>query len=296
MTETGDYLVEKKSGQRRALAGGTTILSSAECEWDGIRLTVRRREQFEEEDVAFDRHVVVLQKRGTVDLEVREDGRWQRTVIRPGMVSFYPAGWQFSARLTEPAEFVALWVDPGFASRVLQDGGKESLVPFRGVEDPLIRGVMEAMHEAVRRRTADRAYAEALAGSLVQHLARRGRQQQAPDLPRVQGGLTRSVVRRVVDFMEAHLADDLSLEQLAEVAGLSQFHFARQFKVTLGVAPYAFLRERRLDRARDLLVRGEGTIAEIASRTGFCDQSHLSAHFKRRFGASPRAFVRGLSD
>ena len=278
------------------LTDGTTVLSSSESDWKGIRLTVRRRSDFEATDVAFDQHVVVMQRRGTVDLEVREAGKWLRTVLRPGMVSFYPAGWTFSARLSEPAEFVVLWVDQAFAAQVLKqdENGEADLKPFRGVDDSLVRSVMENLHEAVQRRTDDRAYVESLAVSLVRHLARRGRPDDSVLRPRVHGGLTRTVVRRVVEFMEAHLSEEISLQQMADVAGLSQYHFARQFKVTLGVAPYAYLRERRLDRARELLLAGGETIAEIASRTGFCDQSHLSAHFKRRFGASPRAFVRRL--
>jgi AraC family transcriptional regulator len=101
-------------------------------------------------------------------------------------------------------------------------------------------------------------------------------------------------LRRVIEYIDAHLGQGLSLAELAGVAGLSPFHFARVFKRTTGLAPHQFVVRCRVERARDLLVRGQATVADVAAHVGFADQSHLSAHFKRVFGMTPAAFVRSM--
>jgi AraC-like DNA-binding protein len=92
--------------------------------------------------------------------------------------------------------------------------------------------------------------------------------------------------RRVVDYVETHLADDLRLEQLAGVAGLSKFHFARAFRDALGMSPHAFVVHRRLARAL-ALVRRQHAVSDVARWCGFADHAHLTRAFKSRFGATP---------
>lgn len=108
--------------------------------------------------------------------------------------------------------------------------------------------------------------------------------------PRWQGGLPPRVLRRVLEYVDLHLTEDLKLEQLALTAGLSLHHFARAFKTSVGVPPHQFLLQRRLNLARDLLTSTHRPIADIAIAAGFSDQSHLSRHFRQSFAVSPNAF------
>ncbi|HKQ40341.1 MAG TPA: helix-turn-helix transcriptional regulator, partial [Verrucomicrobiae bacterium] len=78
---------------------------------------------------------------------------------------------------------------------------------------------------------------------------------------------------------------------LAGAAGLSPFHFARLFKRSTGLSPHQYVLRCRVERARGLLMRSKASIAEVAVEVGFCDQSHLAAHFKRVYGVSPKAFL-----
>lgn len=111
--------------------------------------------------------------------------------------------------------------------------------------------------------------------------------------PRIRhAGLTGACLRRVVGFIDARLHEPLPLTSLAAEARLSAFHFARAFKRTTGLSPHQFVLLRRIERARELLLRPEARIADVATRVGFCDQSHLSGHFKRVHGVPPREFVR----
>ncbi len=103
------------------------------------------------------------------------------------------------------------------------------------------------------------------------------------------GKLDHLKTRQVQEFIEEHLGDNLTLVSLADVAGVSASYFSRLFRNRLGVAPHQYLLQRRLDRARTLLQNNRQSIAEIASVTGFSDQSHLTRHFKRQFGVTPQA-------
>src|SRR5262249_27202885 len=106
------------------------------------------------------------------------------------------------------------------------------------------------------------------------------------------GALPRGKLRAVVEYIEGHLDTGATLEQLAAVVGLSPYHFARQFKQATGLPPHQFPLSRRVEWAKDLLLAGNDlSLAEIALRAGFSDQSQFSRHFKRLVGVTPGRFA-----
>jgi AraC-like DNA-binding protein len=108
--------------------------------------------------------------------------------------------------------------------------------------------------------------------------------------PQARGGLPPAAMRRVHEYMEAHLHDSIELVELAAIAGLSIFHFARQFKQSAGVTPHYYLIRSRIERARELLASTDLSLSEIAFATGFSDQSHLTRHFRQLIGVTPGQF------
>ncbi len=90
----------------------------------------------------------------------------------------------------------------------------------------------------------------------------------------------------------AHLADDIGLEDLAAIANLSAKHFARAFRQSTGMPPHRWLIERRIDRAKALLMEDRLNLAEIALTCGFADQSHFTAAFRKSVGATRAIFRR----
>jgi transcriptional regulator of acetoin/glycerol metabolism/AraC-like DNA-binding protein len=108
--------------------------------------------------------------------------------------------------------------------------------------------------------------------------------------PQVHGGLSPGTLRRVGEYVEAHLSDTVDLATLAAVAGLSIHHFAREFKQSLGIAPHHFLIRNRVERAKNMLAHTDLSLSEIAYAVGFSDQSHLARRFRQMLGVTPGQF------
>jgi len=109
---------------------------------------------------------------------------------------------------------------------------------------------------------------------------------------RFRGGLAGGALRRVRAYIEAHIGERISLDQLARQAGVSRFHFARQFRLSTGQSPMGYLRRVRIERSKSILQTRDTTIAEVAARLGFSDQSHFTRIFGRLVGVSPGSFAR----
>jgi AraC family transcriptional regulator len=110
-------------------------------------------------------------------------------------------------------------------------------------------------------------------------------------LPRTRLGAR--TLRLLEAYVQAHLETEIRIGDLAALAGLSRFHFARMFRASVGQTPHRYVLDRRLARARDLVRSGDSPLREIAALTGFADQSHLTRTFKRTFGTTPAAMRAG---
>ena len=109
---------------------------------------------------------------------------------------------------------------------------------------------------------------------------------------RFRGGLAGGALRRVRAYIDDHIGEHISLDELARQAGVSRFHFARQFRLSTGESPMEYLRRVRIERSKSILQTRDTTIAEVAARLGFSDQSHFTRIFGRLVGVSPGSFAR----
>ena len=136
---------------------------------------------------------------------------------------------------------------------------------------------------------AGRLYGESLATALAVHILQKysNKQLQSRDYP---SGLPSYKLRQVIEYIQAHLEQDLNLTQLAEVAELSQYYFVRMFKQSVGVAPYQYVLQCRVERAKQLLQKNNLAIAQVALCCGFTDQNHLTRVFRRLTSTTPKAY------
>jgi AraC family transcriptional regulator len=152
---------------------------------------------------------------------------------------------------------------------------------------------MLALAEDVRAGLPSGAlYGECLGASLVAQLARRSSGGRAP-VARGKG-LAPKTLRRILDDIDANLEGDLSLQHLAELAGMSLDGFIRVFKQSTGVPPHRYVLRKRVESAQALLGNPAISLAEVALRAGFADQSHFSRMFHRLTGLAPRQYRRAL--
>src|SRR5262249_31982168 len=99
-------------------------------------------------------------------------------------------------------------------------------------------------------------------------------------------------ISRVKAHVETHLESTLRMRDLAAITRLSNGHFCRAFTRSVGVAPFAYVAERRLVRAQELMLTTDDPLSQIAISWGLCDQSHLTRLFRRHVGTSPNVWRR----
>lgn len=101
------------------------------------------------------------------------------------------------------------------------------------------------------------------------------------------------VVRRMREYLDAHFAENISMQSMSDSMGLSPFYMARLFNKMVGLPPHAYQVQRRIQKAKQLLRCGSGNkLSDVAADCGFSDQSHLNRHFKRALGVTPGAYQR----
>jgi AraC family transcriptional regulator len=166
------------------------------------------------------------------------------------------------------------------------------LVPTLQARDPRIMHIALALQEEAQAgspggRIFTDSLATALAARLVQNYACASARTLRDNMP-----LQPWRLRRVSEYVDAHLDQDLSLAQLAAVAGFSVSHFKPLFKRATGMAVHQYVIERRVARARQLLLTGDQSLSEIALQAGFSHQSHMARWLRRLLGTTPAALAR----
>jgi AraC family transcriptional regulator len=107
-----------------------------------------------------------------------------------------------------------------------------------------------------------------------------------------EGGLPQQKLKQAIDYIQEHLAQQIFLNELANDLGISRYYFCRLFKQSTGLSPHQYVIQQRVERAKQLLVQGKMSIANIAQACGFTHQSHLNRHFKRLTGVTPKTLLK----
>jgi AraC family transcriptional regulator len=276
-----------------------TDASSDRLGWVGLQAARCRAEPaFERIVPALTYHRLVFVARPPDELDLRYDDVKRHNPPPSGSITLVPAGSPVWARSSGHKDELHIFLDSGLVARVAAeafdlDPTRLTVPPLDGLHLPHLRAAMGAVDaELTAGGVAGPLASESLANVLAVHLIRHV---SAPRQPtrRSDGALSRAKLRAVVEYVEEHLDAGLTLEQMAAVAHLSAYHFARQFKVATGQPPHQYLITRRVERAQQLLHADRDlSLAEIAASVGFADQSHFSHHFKRVVGVTPRQFRR----
>jgi AraC family transcriptional regulator len=139
----------------------------------------------------------------------------------------------------------------------------------------------------------DHAYAETL-GLLLLWELRHAADPKCSQLKPVRGGLSGHQLRRIKEFVDAHMSKEIGISELATLVGLSQFHFIRAFKHSVGLSPYQYVLSARISVAKEMLSKRDMLIAEVARGVGFSDVAQLNRVFRKLIGVTPTAFRREI--
>lgn len=253
--------------------------------------------------VMFKQYVFILHIGRPITCEYEERGRLRRFLKSPGTVGFFPSGEPiYTTRLyTEkgaPSTDLLVALDPVFvsksATKLELDLDRVELIQQRRKSDPALHHIALALQEGIQTGDmTDLMYSEALSTALTVHLLREyGGVRVPPKYP--PGGLSRDRLGRALAYIKERLNTDLTVSEIAQVLGLSPYHFVRSFKASTGQSPHQYVIEARVRKAKDLLATGHFTVGEVANEVGFFDQSHLTRHFKRIFGLPPKALLNSV--
>jgi AraC family transcriptional regulator len=269
------------------------LLSSKPKGWNGIAVEYHHHPANELVSPPLAHHLITLNCGLPYGLVQRLDGQVYGGKIAKGDIILTPANQATEYFWDREVNVLHLCLEPTFIAKVAVEAIEvdaariEVLNRFAGADLQIQQLGHLLLAELEAEKLGNQLYAESLTNALAVHLIREYSTIQKT-LRQYSGGLSKANLQQAIAYIQEHLDRDLSLDEIAAAINLSAYHFSRLFKQSTGLAPHQYHIRCRVERAKELLQAGEMTIADIATQVGFYDQSHLSRHFKRIVGVSPK--------
>lgn len=254
--------------------------------WDGIDASIHTTSGGYVKTPLLGRHIISTLLSTPVKSECRCDNRRYTRHQRPGEIDVVPVGYIAEWHDDLPTELLLVELDSSVVNDAAEAIGTNpqaaELRPLLQIEDTFIHHILLALKEEVESEDGlGGLYAGSLALSLAAHLVRAYSSKRSL---RASGRLSKRQTTALLDFIEDHLAQNITIAELSEVAGLSQSHFKSLFKTSFGISPHQYVARARVDRATDLLRSDNHSLSEIAFISGFADQSHMARWVRRLTG------------
>jgi AraC family transcriptional regulator len=272
------------------------ILSSKDRGWENILIEQFQNPAGEGKTYYSDQHAICLSlaPRPIRFLQIKA-GKTHAGLYGKGDISITPAKTSFFARWDEDDQYLLIRI----ASHLLQNVAIEALdmnpdrlelIPEFRTRDRQIEAMgMLLLAELQQENLGGRLYVESLTNILAVHLLRQYSVLQ-PRLAIYEGGLPERQLVQVLEYINEYLEQDIKLADLAQLLGISQFHFSYLFKRSLGKSPYQYLLQQRIERSKQLLKQTNKSIMDIAFLCGFNSHSHLSKQFRQLTGMTPKTY------
>lgn len=243
-------------------------------------------------------HIVALRLKGQCFAERLSEGRRSTAMTGPDSITIIPAQHESNWRVCGEGELTYFHFQESMLRSIADqeyssDRRKADIVPRLGIHDPQLAAVARTIvREVEENGSRCTLFLDSLMMQLTTWLVRR--QTAFAASPRVGDRriepFNRTMARRLIEYIDAHLARDLSLAELSSLANLSASHFSHRFKATFGVPPHRMVLNMRIEKAKALVKRTDFTLVETALAVGFSDQAHFITTFRKAVGETPGAF------
>ncbi len=266
------------------------LVSSSAADTSLLRVEMLRRKSSRPIHWHFQqpRHALFWFRSGVDRMRLRLDGRAvQAELSSAGNLTLVPACTELEGEFEVGpyCDYSVVFIDDTLFQRYTYRFDKP-LLAFRHRD--LQHGLGLLCREAAAADNVFELFAEGWALQALAQIARISEPAASPRPPR--GGLSGASLARVKDFIRANIGNRISVDDLAETAGVSKRHFLRAFQASTGITPLNFVQSVRLEKAKQLLLGSPLTATEIALECGFSHLQHFSDHFKKATGLTPTAF------
>ncbi len=289
-----DFSKQKEEGYRR-IYGQSPLLTNPENSWDGVYLAYDCQLPYETPEVFAPQIGITIFTKVSEGIcyEKYIDGHFHHKQICPGDIIITPANIGTRTRWDKSLSVIFIGFEPIVFNRTIYESldlDKVELVPKFAISDALIYQIGLTLKSTLENNNAgSRLYAETMANALAVHLLQHYSIRK-PRAQNYQDGLPRHKLQLVIDYIYAHLDENIGLTELATLVKMSPRYFLQLFKQSTGITPHKFVIRTRIERAKELLISKDMNIAQIAQYVGFANQSHLNLHFKRLIGVTPKQF------
>jgi AraC family transcriptional regulator len=271
------------------------LVSSSQAEWNNIFFAYYQQPACEIPKHLLNEHTLTICSELSAPslLECCLDNRFKRYWFNSGDIIFCPAGISKSLAWEQKNSCILLALEPRLVELVAYESihaDQIEFLPQFKIIDPLILQIAHALKSELESGCpSGHLYEESAAAMLAIHMLKINSSVRQL-VQEYKGGLPKHKLSQIIEYIDEYLAQNIGLSELAEVVGMSQYHFARLFKQSMGITPYQYLIRQRVERAKQLLLQKKLNVADVALECGFANQGHLSYHFKRLLNITPKAF------
>lgn len=271
-------------------------IASYNTDWRSITLETFDLPPGETPEFCLENYTVGIYLGPSLNVQIRQitENKCEEAAFSLGSVAIFPVHCPHFFAWNSFSQALCLTLKPDLLhlhATELLSRDRVELLPKLGLQDGLIYQIGLALQADLQREAnCDRLYAESLANALALHLLKHYSTSDHRPLTG-KGGLSQQKLKLVTDYINDNLERELSLSELAELVQLSQYHFCRLFKHSMGLSPHKYVTHQRVEKAKRLLKQGSMTLSEIAMACGFNHQSHLHRHFKRQTGVTPKTWL-----
>lgn len=212
-----------------------------------------------------------------------------------GEIWINPPHTPFTHEISEPCHFIILALDEDVVMGIIKQLGYSNvkLLEFinnYNVNDDVLKNLIELIYkETLNNGINGIKYVEALVRALSIHYIKN--YSNLNDLYKNENNsnktLDNNAIKEIDSFIDNQITTPLSIDELSKLVNISKFHFLREFKKLVGITPYQYVLQKRLNKGKEYLINSKKTIVEIAIQVGFSDQSHFSRTFKAHTGMTP---------